>query len=72
MKHSKGTRAAAIAGTLLAAGLVAAGPAGAAAPHARISSDQLHSSILKAASQESPDAVLATGPAGVAVDASQA
>ncbi len=67
MKHSKGARAAAIAGTLLAAGLVAAGPANAATPQcaARITgAEQLHASILKAAAAESPDAALATGPTG--------
>jgi hypothetical protein len=72
MKHSKGTRAAAVVGTLLAAGLVAAGPASAAASHARISGDQLHAGILKAAAQETPGAVLATGPTGLVADVAQA
>jgi hypothetical protein len=68
MNHTKGTRAAAVAVTLLAAGLVAAGPANAAETHAaaRITTQQLHAGILKAAAAESPDAVLSTGPAGVA------
>ncbi|MDI5965634.1 hypothetical protein POF50_019915 [Streptomyces sp. SL13] len=72
MKHSKGTKVAAIAATVLAAGLVAAGPAQAAAPaHAAgvrpacVSSEALHASILKAAAAESPDAVISTRTSGL-------
>ncbi len=70
MKHSKGTRAAAIAATVLAAGIVAAGPGSAAsasprtAAVPRCSVAELHANILKAASYDSPDAVLATVPTG--------
>ncbi len=79
MKHSKGTRAAAIAGTLLAAGIVAAGPAGAAtstsaaAPQcsvpARITGAELHANILKAAAADAPGAVLSTRTAGTPAQA---
>jgi hypothetical protein len=52
MKPTTAARAAAVAATLLAAGLVSTVPAGAAESHpapARITSAQLHASILKAA-----------------------
>ena len=56
MKRTTGTRAAAIAATLLAAGIVTAGPASAVEAHsssARITSQaQLHASIMKAAAHE--------------------
>jgi hypothetical protein len=58
MKHSKSTRTAAVAATLFAAGLVAAGPASAAESQGsattRITTvEQLHASILSAAGAES-------------------
>lgn len=55
MKRTTGTRAAAVAATLLAAGLATAVPANAAASHAatRITGvAQLHESIVKAAAHE--------------------
>lgn len=64
MKHTKGARIAAVAATLLAAGLVAAGPANAATHTTRISGDQLHASILKASAAPDAIASLSTGPAG--------
>ncbi len=69
MKPTTAARAAAVAATLLAAGLVSATPAGAAesrpAP-ARISTAQLHESILKAAVSQpcSAAASLAVRPMG--------
>ncbi len=75
MKYST-ARAAAIAATVLAAGVVAVGPAEAATPQttvtpmcsaaARISATDLTAGIAKAAAQETPGAQLSTRTSGIA------